>query len=71
MERLRLSRNRAVLLTSMPLTLCDVSVFYLPSLWLAARLNVKYYMGSCHFQSPDVRQVLLLPMMPDKVRTER
>ena len=70
-ERLRLSRNRAVLLTSMPLTLCDVSVFCLPSLWLAARLNVKYCMGSCHFHSPDVRQVLLLPMMPDEVRTER
>ena len=42
-ERLRESRSRAVLLTSMPLTDCDVSVFCLPSLWLAARLSVKNY----------------------------
>ena len=70
-ERLRESRSRAVLLTSMPLTDCDVSVFCLPSLWLAARLSVKYCMGSCHFQSPDVCHVLDSPMMPDEVRTER
>ena len=70
-ERLRESRSRAVLLTSMPLTDCDVSVFCLPSLWLAARLSVKYCMGSCHFHSPDVCHVFDSPMMPDEVRTER
>ena len=70
-ERLRESRSRAVLLTSMPLTDCDVSVFCLPSLWLAASLSVKYNMGSSHFHSPDVCHVFDSPMMPDEVRTER
>ena len=69
--RERASCSRAELLMSMPLMLCELSVLCLPSLWLAARLSVKYCMGNCHFHAIEVFQLFDSPMMPDEVCTVR